>query len=713
MSDVVDIYNEITQAMPNFKIRHSQLDMINALDKCFSSVNEDIEDGHNICLVEAPTGTGKSMAYLVSGIANAKRLGKKFVISTATKTLQAQLVEKDIPNFIKYSKIQFSYDLAKGRSNYLCPYKLELSLSEAQPDMFLESQKIQNALSSINQLFNDKRWDGDLDNIPINIDKTLKPLITIDKDGCLNTLCPFNQKDECSCPYFKKRADLKFSDVIVTNHSLLLSDITLGGGVVLPQSPEQYILCIDEGHKFADIAIDSLVGQFGLKNAITTCNHLAKFIYNADTKTYISGLDISICDETFDFTLSLCDELDKLLVLFTKNIELFKDNQLILNDYLEPQVEVFKDHFINCAYVAGELHAKLNKIQEKFRERLKDNKDYIVENNLSKLGFYIAEIEKILATSQYIINKDDSKYNANARWVEIKPLKTDVEFIICAGLTHVGNLLYNRLFSRVYASSVVSATLAIGNNFNYYLHKLGLNLYSDVQSFKLPASFSYSKQAQIVVPRFNSSPDYASRNEFTRELADYLSKKVLEYSDGYGTLVLFFNRSQLQDIYSLLPDNLQQNILLQTDYTSNQKLITDHKKKIDQGQPSIIFGLNSFAEGVDLPSLYCIHVIITKLPFDTHKNPMNMVQEYWFNFEKSSYFMEVSLPETCIKLIQAAGRLIRSEEDYGQLTICDKRIITKGYGTTLLNALPEFNRNYNKNFIQESYQQIIQPQSKI
>ncbi|MFN8769273.1 MAG: helicase C-terminal domain-containing protein [Neisseriaceae bacterium] len=703
MLNVTNVYEDIINNMPDFKIRHSQLDMIRIIDDCFNNVNDTIKDGHNICLVEAPTGTGKSMAYLVAGVVNAKRLGKKFVITTATKTLQSQLFTKDIPNFIRHSKIDFSYNIAKGRSNYLCPYQLELSLSEAQPEIFYDSEKTQNTLHLIQKNFIDKKWDGDLDISPINIDNKIKPLITIDKDSCLNTLCPYNQKDQCNCPYFKKRNELKFSDVIVTNHNLLLSDLTLGGGVVLPVGPEHYVLCIDEGHNFADIAIDALTAHFGLKNSIITCNNLAKFIYNSETKTYIHGVNIPICDEVSELTLSLVSELDKLLVIFTKNIELFKDNQLILNDYIDPQMEIFRDHFVNCAFIAGELYSKLSKIQEKLKESIKENKDYLVENNLSKLGFYIGEVEKILSTSQYIINKDDSRYNANARWVELKPLKIDTEFVIYASLTHVGNLLFNLLFSRVYAASIVSATLAVGEDFKYYLYKLGLNLYKNVQTVKLPASFAYSKQAQIVVPRFNYSPEYSTRNQFTNELANYLTTKVLEYNDGYGTLVLFFNKSQLLETYNLLPKILQQNILLQTDYTSNQRLIDDHKKNIDKGQSSIIFGLNSFAEGVDLPSLYCIHVIITKLPFETHKNPLNTVQEYWFNFEKASYFMEVSLPDTCIKLIQAAGRLIRSDNDYGQLTICDNRIVTKGYGSILLNSLPSFNRKYNKNFIQESY----------
>jgi ATP-dependent DNA helicase DinG len=270
----------------------------------------------------------------------------------------------------------------------------------------------------------------------------------------------------------------------------------------------------------------------------------------------------------------------------------------------------------------------------------------------------------------------------------------------------VGNILYKRLWSVVHSAVITSATLAIGQSFKYNLHKLGLSLYEKVITHKLDTNFIYQKQSQIVVPKFKHSPSYINRNDFDGELADYLNKNI-DYRDAYGTLVLFFNKSQLLEIYEKLDKSIQKIVLLQTDYVSNQKLISMHKQNIDNGLPSIIFGLNSFAEGVDLPSIYCMHVLITKLPFDTHKDPQNMVQEYWVNFEKSNYFIDVALPETSIRLIQATGRLIRDEGDFGQITICDNRIILKNYGLSLLNALPLFNRKYNSNFLTESYVKLV------
>lgn len=697
------LYTKITQKIPNLRQRENQLQMVLAIDECFKTANVEIKDGHNICLVEAPTGTGKSLAYLLSGIVNAQHLGKKFVISTATKTLQSQLIEKDIPLFAKYSGIAFSACLAKGRGNYLCPYQLDLSTTSHVGDLL--DNTVANTLSEIRKIYAGGSWDGDLDIAPIVIDNKIRPLITTDKDRCIGTSCVYNEKDNCNCPFYNNRSKLKSADVIVTNHSLLLADLALGAGSVLNAKPSDYLLCVDEGHNFASTAISSFTGRFELKDSVSLCNNLSNFIYNPQTQNY-AHTNIALCDELSSSINELLGSLDDLMLILEQNGQVFKDERLILNEYLNPVIgNEFRDRFINIALQSGNVHTILSGMIDEIKQKIKDNPDSLLEHSLNRFGFYASVIENIMQTSQYVINQDDSRYNANARWIELQLRKGVTEFIVNAGLTHVGNILFNRLWSRVYSAVITSATLAIGNNFAYYIHKLGLNLYEKITTCKLETSFIYQTQSQIVVPKFKNAPDFTSRREFDVELVDYLNK-TLDYVEGYGALVLFFNRTQLLEVYDKLNKPIQKRILLQTDFMSNQRLINQHKQLVDKGVPSIIFGLNSFAEGVDLPSIYCMHVIVTKLPFDTHKDPQNMVQEYWVNFEKSNYFIDVSLPEASIRLIQATGRLIRDEGDYGQVTICDNRIIFKNYGAALLNSLPLFNRKYNSQFLSESYAKL-------
>lgn len=703
--EIKELYNQVTANIPAFQARESQINMVEVIDECFSSINEDNKDGHNICLIEAPTGTGKSFAYILAGIKNAESLGKKFVITTATKTLQSQLYSKDLPNYVKASKNKIIYGLAKGRANYLCPYQLQMNLSDAGVDIISQSDGKVDKLQLIANSYEAGNWDGDLDNAPIFIENKLKPLITADKHQCIGYQCPFNQKDECNCPFYKNREYLKTCDVIITNHSMLLADLDNGGGTVLPWRPADYFLCVDEAHNFVGYAINGFMGQFELKQSIGLVNNLAKLIVNAQHNLYIVD-DISLCDTTVDQAQDLSLALEKFYQIVRINNSLFDNNVLILNDYLNAAItQEIKDIFIEIAFSSGELAANLTKIQDKLKERIKNNSDVASEANLVKLSFYLSNIESIACTANYLVNQDKSRYDANARWVEQRIINNNDEYIVIAGVTHVGNTLKNKLWDRVYGACLTSATLAIGERFEYSKFQLGLNFYPQISEKKLATTFNYPEHSQLVIPQFRFAPEYNSREMFQKELTAYLAQ-VLNYSEAYGTLVLFFNRQQLIDTFKQLPVRLQNGILLQTEFSSNQKLISEHKDTVDNGSPSIIFGLNSFAEGVDLPTRYCMHVIVSKLPFETHKDPQNMVREYWVKAENGNFFMDISLPETCIKLIQAVGRLIRSEQDYGQVTICDNRIVLKQYGNILLNSLPDFSRNYNPDFINQSYAKI-------
>ena len=693
-------YTNITANIPDFKARPSQLEMVKVITQCFSNIKDDLKDGHNICMIEAPTGTGKSLAYLIAGVTEAMKIGKKLVIATATKTLQGQLSSKDIPLFIKASGIKIKYGLAKGRSNYLCPYQLENSMTNVAGDMVAQADNSTEKLAKIATAFNGG-WDGDLDNAPVMIENKLKPLITVDKHQCLAYQCPHNQKDESRCPFYNNREYLKSCDLIVTNHSLLMADLDSGGGNVLPVKPESYFLCVDEAHNFPGYAINGFMGQFDLKQSIGLVNNAMKLITNPASNSYIVD-DIPFCDNLVAKGQDLVDGMENFLQLLKINNSVFNNGILILNDYLNAVItQDVKDLFIVIAFNSAEFVDGMEKIQEKLKERMKNGGDYLAEANLVKLGFYLSAIAQIANTSNYLINQDNSRYNANVRWVEQVISGGSEDYKITSGVTHVGNLLINKLWNRVYGACLTSATLAVGTSFEYVKFQMGLNLLPQVVSVKLPSSFDYKNQSQLVIPRFQYAPEFNMREMFQKELGMYLGQ-ILNYNDAYGTLVLFFNRQQLIDSFKQLPVKLQNRVLLQTEFSSNQKLITEHKEAIDSGIPSIIFGLNSFAEGVDLPSRYCMHVVITKLPFETHKDPESMVREYWVKAENGNYFMDVSLPEAGIKLIQAVGRLLRNESDHGQVTICDNRIVLKQYGNLLLKALPEFSRNYNPEFIKQA-----------
>ena len=703
---VKEIYSNIKKINNSFTNReNTQLKMALEIEKCFNIDALIGDNGSNILLIEAPTGTGKSIAYLMSGIACAKLNKKKFVIATATKTLQNQLIDNDIGIINKSIDLKFTYAIAKGRANYFCPHQMDMVKSQYGNDIFHPSQHDLEILQQVDNYFNNEKWNGDIDLLPFDITLKQKQMISTDKDRCINYSCRYNQKNNCQCPFYLNKEELKKVDVIITNHSLLLADINIDNGSVFPFKLTDAYLCIDEAHNLTDNAISSFTKSFKLLNTINNYSNMEKLFYNSKNKIYLID-DFNKNQQLIDYiknSVILFNELNSIIIY---NYGSFNDKQLILNEYINENIgNDFSDIFRQILNVNIALYTTLQELVVVLKELLKLSTDYIVESNLNKVSYYSVIVRDVIHTCEYILNIDDSRYNANAKWIEISITKNKEEYLISGAMTYVGNVLYTKLWSKIYAAVITSATLSVSGEFNHYQHLLGLSLFSNIRTHKIPISFNYTLQSQLLVADFKVSPQYDMRQEFNLELANYL-QNTLNYIEGYGTLVIFFNKLQMLQVYELLSQVVKQNILLQSDFVSNQKLVMQHKKNIDEKKPSVIFGLNSFAEGVDLPGIYCIHVIITKLPFDTNKTPYNIVQEYWIKHEKKNYFIEVSLPEACIRLTQATGRLIRSEGDYGQVTICDNRLINKNYGNKLRRSLMPFNQNYQSDFILSSFKKL-------
>ncbi len=656
---------------------------------------------HNIAVIEAATGIGKSMAYLVALAAHYSelkildsKLTKKIVIATATKILQSQLFNKDMPSFVKNSNASLKVGLAKGRSSYLCPHKLRNNMNSN--DLFENEDKNseQKKLKNIHVLFFDKCWSGDLDELPSSTSNSIRNQITAETHECLHSSCEFNKKGSVVCPYYKNKEHLRQCDVIITNHSLLLTHMQAGDeGNILPISWEQTLLYIDEAHNFNNYAIGSFTSKFNVQQSINMLEILSVLVYDQRREYFIYS-DTALCKEVAAHINDLVSNLEQIKEILEQNI-VSKKEILLINDYIQSNniLPMHINLFIKAYTKAQIIWEPLQKIQNKLKETVDG------ENRSMQLGFYGNLLERIISTLEYIINKDDSSFNANTRWITID---SNDDFVINAGVTHLGQILQQKLWSKLYAGCLVSASLTVGNSFDYTLSLLGLKDNSSVTTLKLDSHFNYQEQARLLIADFVNAPDYKSLFAFNKELSDFLSKH-LDYSLPYGTLVMFFNRKQMLDVYNTIPKTIQDKILIQTDYISLQRMIDDHKKQIDKNLPSILFGMNSLAEGVDLVSKYCMHVIITKMPFDTPSDPFNIVREYWIKKQDGNFFMEVSLPEAGLKLVQAAGRLIRTESDKGQITICDNRITTKFYGKILLSQLAHFPRiqQIDKDFLEK------------
>jgi ATP-dependent DNA helicase DinG len=201
----------------------------------------------------------------------------------------------------------------------------------------------------------------------------------------------------------------------------------------------------------------------------------------------------------------------------------------------------------------------------------------------------------------------------------------------------------------------------------------------------VPSPFEYER-AVLRVPAMDCDP--GQPQEHTQALITNFPQWL---DADAGSLVLFSSRRQLQDVYEGLPADWQARILLQGDY-SKAEILRRHRQAVDAGSGSVIFGLASFAEGVDLPGDYCVHVLIAKIPFAVPDNPLESALSEWVESQGRNAFMDVTVPDASLRLVQACGRLLRTEVDSGQVTICDQRLLTRRYGKALLDALPPFRR---------------------
>ena len=279
---------------------------------------------------------------------------------------------------------------------------------------------------------------------------------------------------------------------------------------------------------------------------------------------------------------------------------------------------------------------------------------------------------------------DDPNTTPTARWVNaIDSLEgTDFECRSCP--VSAADTLKEHLWDNCFGAVLTSATMTALGRFDRAVNDLGLP--SDISCAQLPSPFDYANSASLLIPSMRVDP--SKPEEHSVEVAEYLKAQLLK-SDS--SLVLFSSWRQMETVLSGLDKKLRECIFTQGELSKNE-IIRQHKKAVDEGQRSVIFGLASFSEGVDLPGKYLTQVIITKLPFGVPDDPVDATMSEWIENAGGNAFMQWTVPAASMKLTQAVGRLLRSETDTGQVILLDRRVVTKRYGRQLLDALPPFRR---------------------
>ncbi|TPE55676.1 ATP-dependent DNA helicase DinG [Maribrevibacterium harenarium] len=654
----------------------------------------------HIAVIEAGTGTGKTLSYCLSAIPIAKQKGVKLVISTATVALQEQILHKELPDLLSLTDLQFRYTLAKGRGRYLCLNQLDSLLStEDTPmeDMFaglieqhLSPDEINTVLyQEMDKALRDGNWDGDKDNWEGSLREQDWQRITTDHQQCTNRNCA----NFSACPFFKARAELETADIIVANHDLVLADLSLGGGAILT-APEETIYIFDEGHHLPDKAISHFRHEVRLQQSIQWLKQLDKNLINLrqelTEEVCVTGQLLLKIPQQINSIVNFIQYAQQGLAPYIANLGLDQETRFHRFEF-----GVIPDELRQLAYSLAtsyqKLHGQIDSILDECK-KAKQNEGMGITAEVGEawqpiLGVILGRLEASRELWLLFSLQDDPTYPPNARWLAVTGVGLDQDIELGGSPILAAHTLRMQLWDKCFGAVVTSATLTALNEFHRFNMRSGVPRTSEY--LRVLSPFDFANKGALCIPNMQAEPS----------AGDLHSKEVIRYLNDHldvsrGSLVLFSSRRQMEEVAAGLNEPLKDLLLIQGEQ-SKRITLDAHRKAIDGGKGSILFGLASFAEGVDLPGNYLTRVYIAKIPFAVPDDPVEATLAEWIQKRGGNPFMEISIPDASLRLVQATGRLLRSEQDEGEIHILDKRLLTKRYGSQLINSLPPYRRLQN------------------
>ncbi len=608
------------------------------------AIVKSLQTDKNLC-VEAPTGVGKSFAYLVPLIYTAKFRKHPALISTATITLQEQLINKDLPVLEKITGEKIKFVLAKGRGNYVCLRRLAM-LTDDRRDSLVGRPSLTAEIQRIYTLQQEKNY-GEREEFGFQTDMEAWSMVCCEGGNCMGQKCRFMK----NCHYWKRRREWENADIIVANHALFFTDLKIRAGeegdALLPAYDA---VVLDEAHTLENDAAE----RMGLHLSSRGFNGFMNRLYNPD---YGRGLLVRGGGDTMNLRQEVAEikEHAKLFFDFFENY---------LNEHKENILRVTTpDSFVNM----------LSHPLIKFRTDL----SLYAEGQSDKE--FKTELEAQVALCDEILDSIDLFIGMQMKEA-VYWLESNDGVSLKAAPLNVPELLRKNLFSKKKSVILVSATLTVDNKFDYFIRRTG---FKNGESLMLDSPFA-TEQVKIYIPSSMPEPSHENYNSsLSLAIPDYLD---LTHGKAF---VLFTSYQQMRNCAKELEQYFVEkgiNLLVQGEKLTRSAMIRQFKEDID----SVIFGTDSFWTGVDVPGEALSNVIITKLPFAVPSHPLIAARGEQIEQNGGNSFMDYSLPEAILKFRQGVGRLIRSRSDSGIIVILDKRVLSKRYGKRFLNSIPSY-----------------------
>jgi ATP-dependent DNA helicase DinG len=664
----------VKQAFEAYEKRLGQFTMMDSVYQSFQ------EEKHT--LIEAGTGVGKSLGYLLPVACFSKQKGVPIVVSTHTIQLQEQILNKEIPLLAKILPFKLKSVLLKGRNHYISLEKFMLTLEDDNDNYDTGLTKMQILV------WLTETETGDRDELNLSSGGQIfwnkiknEPAIFIRSQE-------WQERDF----YLKAKREAQEADIIITNHSLLLSDIK-GEGTTLP---EFSFAIIDEGHHFEKVAgqffgqtLDYLstrllLGQFGLYDQRQLFYELERLIAPVLTQTEIllsaAKLNQLMVDLSFE-----ADELFRMIGHYAKtklsNKKGFNRAKVRFSpedDRKEKRALVHSAE--RFAFLLKDLHMV---VLERLEWIKKGNValTYSQENKMEEIQSFLHELEELRNTiiQSFIKNTNDVK------WIEIDIRSPQNVTTFLAQPAFVAEQLKDQFFQRKKAVILTSATLTVNKSFDYIMKELGLDSASTNQ-LTIPSPFEYKDQVQLLLPEDLPEVNSVSLDDYVISITEHIIT-IAEATKG-RMLILFTAYDMLKKTYDLIKESgfLHDYAMIAQGITSGSR--TRLTRNFQRYEKAILLGTSSFWEGVDIPGEDLSCLVIVRLPFSPPDDPLTEAKCQLIEKRGGNAFSEYSLPEAILRFKQGFGRLIRTETDRGIIVVFDRRIVTTKYGKAFLKSIP-------------------------